>query len=185
MLVTTVISLPERIISFGQVYWEPVVVMARKIEEWWIVVFQWFIVERLEFMVRVVREESNFLFTISSAGCKFWICTYSWFLDSCVCSSELLYRLNKESLHGSCLQRPWFHRRDAGCFKGDADQRALCMIHYPRSRLVLPVAQLCRVLNMLLFSTRFQVITYQIIWQFLNVSNCNQKKFEKYAFISE
>jgi len=45
-------------------------------------------------MFRVVREESDFLVMISLLVCVISGLSHSWFLDSRVCSSKLLYRLN-------------------------------------------------------------------------------------------
>jgi hypothetical protein len=61
MLITTIISLSKRIISFGKLNRKSVFLMTRHIEKWWIVKSQRFVVKRLEFMLRVVGEEGNFL----------------------------------------------------------------------------------------------------------------------------
>jgi hypothetical protein len=61
MLITTIISLLKRIISFGKLNRKSIFLMTRHIEERWIVVSQRFVVKRLEFMFRVVREEGDFL----------------------------------------------------------------------------------------------------------------------------
>jgi hypothetical protein len=58
MLITTVISLSKCIVSFRELNRKSVVLMTRNIEEWRIV-------KRLEFMLRVVREEGNFLVVVS------------------------------------------------------------------------------------------------------------------------
>lgn len=129
--------------------------MAWDIEEWWVVISQRLIVKRLEFMFRVVGEEGNFLSMISFCLVVEMLYAYSRLFYPGIRSSELLYRLNRKLLHGSCLQKTSLLQEMQVALMEDANQRAL----YARDTMPQRASR-ARSTTMQMFSTIFLKIDY-------------------------
>jgi hypothetical protein len=95
MLISTIISLSKRIVAFRKFNRKSVILVTRNIEERRVVISQCFVVERLEFMFRVVREEGNLLIHGQSLLYVVeMLCAYSGLFNPGIRTSKLLCRLN-------------------------------------------------------------------------------------------